>query len=122
MTEPLSQISRVTSGRKSTRFTLRDDNQQHYHRRVEISHSPLFVELNRRATKESPVHRVGLFRLELPSLLRLHYIRAEREGDDRDVRVRFYRKDDGFIYLQSRLDSPSLRVARAPIPMSRRAS
>ncbi len=116
MAEALTKVSNVPTGCKAARFTLRDDNQQHYHRRVEMSNTPLYIGLNWRARTGSPVHHIGVFRLDLRALLRQRYIREEKKGHAKEVRVRFYRSDDGFIYLQSRQDSPALRVERAPVP------
>jgi hypothetical protein len=96
-------------------FTLRDDNGQHYHRRMRIGDSPVFVQLAWRANARSPVHDLGLWRFDLPGLLHAGYIRSERPGDDGEARVRLFRADDGFIYVQSRRDGPALPLVRAPL-------
>jgi hypothetical protein len=97
------------------RFTLRDDNAQHHHGRMRTLDSPVFLQVAWRANARSPVHDLGLWRLDLLGLLRAGYIRSERPGDDSEVRVRLYRAADGFIYLQSRRDAPALSLVRAPL-------
>ena len=47
------------------RFTLRDDNAQHYHRQMLIIESPVYVQLAWRATAKSQVHSLGVFRLQV---------------------------------------------------------
>jgi hypothetical protein len=111
----LPMVTSLPAHSKETLFTLRDDNHQHYHRRVPIASSPLFVRLAWRATKASPVHAIGLFRLDLPILLREGYVRLEQPLDPDEVRVRFYRSDDQLIYVQVLADAPRLLVARAPL-------
>lgn len=113
MSQGLERVDQVPEGVKLSQFTLRDDNHQHYHRRVEIDRSPLIVKLDWRASAKSPIRPIGVFRLDLRSLLEGGYIRLERAMDPREVRIRFYRAPDGFIYLQARNDSPRVRVARA---------
>jgi hypothetical protein len=97
------------------RFTLRDHNAQHYHRRMRTLDSPVFIQIAWRADTRSPVYDLGLWRLDLPGLLRAGYIRSERPGAEDEVRVRLFRANDGFIYLQSRRDEPALSLVRAPL-------
>lgn len=112
---PVKRVPAPPAGTKAHAFTLRDDNQRHYHRSVKLSESPFYVALGWRANSESPVHQLGTFRLDLAVLLASGHVRPDRPGDAFTVRVRFYRADDGGIYLQSRLDTPRLRVADAPV-------
>lgn len=112
---PAKRVPGPPAGTKAHAFTLRDDNHRHYHRSVSLSESPYYVALAWRADRESPVHQLGTFRLDLPVLLASGNVRPDRPGDESTVRVRFYRADDGGIYLQPRLDAPRLRVADAPM-------
>ena len=110
----VTQMSHLPQGVKGTRFTLRDDNHQHYHRRVSLGITPLYLRLYWRASVSAPVHHIGIFRLDLPALLRDGYIRPERALNSTEVRIRLYRADDGYIYVQTRTDAPRLLVGRAP--------
>jgi hypothetical protein len=112
---PAKPVLTTPEGVESHRFTLRDDNGQHYHRAVRVAESPYYVALAWRANRRSPVHELGTFRLDLPALLDAGYIRLDRPGAEHEVRVRFFRAEDGWIYLQPRLDAPALRIAQAPI-------
>ena len=112
--DALPMLDAIPVGARDLRFTLRDDNQQHYHRCVPMAQSPLVVRLAWRASAEAGIHPIGQFQLDLPVLLRLGYIRLEQPGDPSRVRVRFFRAGDGMIYLQSRAGAARLAVARAP--------
>lgn len=79
-----------------------------------IIESPVYIQLAWRATAQSQVHSLGVFRLDLRGLLSAGYIRSERPNSEDEVRVRFYRANDGIIYLQSKKGSPALAVAAAP--------
>ena len=100
---------------KPRRFTLRDDNAQHYHRRMRLIESPVYISLAWRADAQSPVHSLGLFRLDLRRLLSEGYIRPDGPSSDDDVRLRFYRANNGMIYLQRKHGAPALAVAPAPV-------
>jgi hypothetical protein len=113
--ELVRRVESTPAGAKLRRFTLRDDNAQHYHRKMLIIQSPVYVELAWRATAKSQVHSLGVFRLDLRSLLSAGYIRPERPNLGDEVRVRFYRATNGIIYLQSKQGSPALPVAAAPV-------
>ncbi len=112
---PAKRIAVVPVGAKAHLYTLRDDNNQHYHRAVALKDTPYFVELAWRAARNAPVHTLGTFRLDLPALLKAGYIRSESSRVADEVRVRFFRAGDGWIYLQSTLNAPALRVIEAPI-------
>ena len=112
---PAKRVSAVPAGVSAHTFTLRDDNNRHYHRAVQLTDSPYYVALAWRADSKSPVHPLGTFRLDLPVLLASGNIRLDRASDESRVRVRFYRADDGGIYLQPRLRAPRLHVADAPV-------
>ena len=114
-TPPARRVEAPPPGTEAHQFTLRDDNRRHYHRPVRVAVSPYFVALAWRASASAPVHPLGTYRLDLPALLAAGYVRPDRRGDESEVRVRFYRGDDGGIYLQPRLAAPALLVARAPL-------
>lgn len=110
----LQQIEVAPSNVRPKQFTLRDDNEQHYHRQMRITESPVYINLSWKATKNSQVYNLGIFRLDLKKLLAAGYIRLEKEGYEDDVRVRFYRANNGMIYLQTKLGNPALAVTLAP--------
>ena len=113
--ELVRRVESAPAGVKPRRFTLRDDNAQHYHRQMEIIESPVFVQLAWRANAKSQVHSLGIFRLDLRGLLSAGYIRTERPDLENEVRVRFYRASNGLIYLQVKHGSPALAVIPAPV-------
>lgn len=93
-------------------WTIRDDNQHHYHSQVQLAESPLLVKLRWRATAKDQVHEVGCFRLHLPALLTKRLVREEKSSRARgDVRVRFV-CENGLVYLQVRDGEPRLLVGR----------
>jgi hypothetical protein len=113
--ELVRRVESAPAGVKPRRCTLRDDNEQHYHRPMLIIESPVYVQLAWRATAKSQVHSLGVFRLDLRGLLSAGYVRRERPNLEDEVRVRFYRANNGMIYLQSKQGSPALAVVAAPV-------
>ena len=113
--ELVRRVEVAPTGVKPRRFTLRDDNAQHYHRQMGIIESPVYVDLAWRANAKSQVYSLGLFRLDLRGLLSAGYIRLERPSWEDEVRVRFYRANNGMIYLQVKQGSPALAVIPAPV-------
>jgi hypothetical protein len=113
--ELVRRVETVPAGAKPRRFTLRDDNAQHYHRQMQIIESPVYIELAWRANAKSQVHYLGVFRLDLRGLLSAGYIRPERPNWEDEVRVRFYRATNRMIYLQVKQGSPALAVIPAPV-------
>ena len=94
------------------RWTLRVDNHGHHHGIVDLSESPLYLELRWRASANDSVRPVGLFRLELNELLLGGYIRLEPAGSvGSTVRLRVVRDHDGRFYIQTKNDAP-----RFPLP------
>lgn len=113
--ELVRRVESAPTGMRPRRFTLRDDNAQHYHRQMRIIESTVYVHLAWRATAKSQVHSLGIFRLNLRGLSSAGCIRPERPNSDDEVRVRFYRANDGMIYLQSKQGAPALAVTAAPV-------
>lgn len=98
-------------GAKIKQWTLRVDNNSHHHGVVRIDESPLYLELSYRLTATSPVKRVGLFRLNLPGLLRDGYIRFEpANASGPELRLRIIRSVDGVFFIQVNQKSPSLQM------------
>ncbi len=109
--ELVERVDAVQDDAPRRRWVLRDDNQRQYHGVVHLSQSPLFVELLWKADARSREQLVGLYRLNLPALVREGYARREREhapGDE--VRIRFVRGDRGVVFIQVRADAPALPV------------
>lgn len=98
----------VSAGAKVRKWTLREDNKSHYHGVVRLDDSPLYLELFWRRTDESPMHRVGLFRLNLPGLLQGGYIRYEpADSSGPEVRLRIVRAE-GQFFVQVKQDGPRI--------------
>lgn len=96
---------------KVAHWTLRDDNNQHYHGVVSLSESPFFIELKWKPTADGAEQLVGRYWLRLPELLAANFIRFEREGEAGDaVRLRFFRGAGGAVFIQSRSDRPGLQI------------
>jgi predicted aspartyl protease len=67
----------------------------------------MYLGLSWRETDQDAVTRVGLFRLDLPGLLKERYIRWEpKDSSGPEVRVRVIRTGDGHFYLQVNQDGP----------------
>jgi hypothetical protein len=85
---------------------LRDDNAGNHHGVVRLSESPLYLILFWRKTAADEVHSVGVFRLDLPELLKDGYIRYEPvDLPGPDVRLRVVRTH-GHFYVQVNDDGP----------------
>jgi hypothetical protein len=96
-------------GANIRRWTLRNDNHSHYHNVVNISESPLYLELSWRQTATDPVRRVGIFRLNLLGLLQSGYIRWEPvNSSGPEARLRIVRAVDGQFYVQ--VNQKGLRI------------
>ena len=67
------KVDKVPEGAAHRRWTLRTELGYH-HGQVRLSESPLYLELSWRTTAGSPVHFVGIFRLDLHELLNKGYI------------------------------------------------
>jgi hypothetical protein len=113
--ELVRRVEAAPVGVKPRKFTLRDDNAQHYHCQMRIIESPVYVQLAWRANAKSQVHSLGVFCLDLRGLLSAGYIRPERSNWEDEVRVRFYRASNGMINLQVKQGSPALSVIPAPV-------
>ena len=113
--ELVRRVEAAPAGVKLRRFTLRDDNAQHYHRKMGIIESHVYVQLAWRANAKSQIHSLGVFLLDLRGLLSAGYIRPERPNWEDEVRVRFYHASNGMIYLQVKQGSPALAVIPAPV-------
>ena len=103
----------MTAG-STRRWTLREDNQSHYHGVVSLNESPLLLELLWRPNATAQVSRVGLFRLNLEKLLAGGYIRRDPVDSihGNDVRVRFVQAN-GRFYIQTRSGEPRVECPSA---------
>jgi hypothetical protein len=105
-------VQLAPSGADIRRWTLRDDNHSHHHGVVNLSESPLYLELSWRETAADPVKWVGMFRLNLPGLLRGDYIRSEPANTyGPELRLRIIRASDGKFYVQVNQNGPRLQLA-----------
>ena len=93
----------MPSGMERRIWTLRADNKGHHHGRIEITESPLYLELRWIPSKNGPLTLVGLFKLDLAGLLEHGFIRRDPQGSTgSDVRLRIVCDDDGAFYIQIR--------------------
>jgi len=87
----------------------------HWHAKVKLSEHPYYLELywRRTDTDLADPKPIGVFRLDLNGLLRNGYIRLDKSGQDgtSSVRLRFYRADDGSIYVQTKQGKPKLLIS-----------
>ncbi len=105
-------VQDIPPGVARRRWTLRTDNHGHHHGIVRLSECPLYLELHWRPTVVDSVRRVGVFRLDLTSLLRDGYIRPEpADSHGPDVRLRIIQADDGSFYVQTNRNGPRLLLA-----------
>jgi hypothetical protein len=103
----------VPHGGAVRRWTLREDNRAEHHGVVNLSESPLFLELSWRATRESEPTLIGLFRLDLDALLRSGCIRHEHNRGPGAVRLRIVHAADGEFYVQEGQSRRKTRLRRA---------
>jgi hypothetical protein len=107
----VERLESFPRGVKVARWVIRDDNNQHYHGVVQLSQSPLLIELKWKPTSAGAEQLVGRYRLSLAELLSGDFVRFEREGETGDnIRLRFYRGSDGIVSIQARADRPGLPI------------
>lgn len=98
-------------GARVRKWTGRDDNLRHHHGVVKLSESPLYLELFWRSTANSPIHRVGFFRLNLLLLLLDNYVRKDPiDSPGSEVRLRIVHSEDEDFYIQASSDKPRLQM------------
>jgi len=84
----------------------------HWHAKVKLSESPLYLELHRRLNRFGSLRRIGIFRLDLNELLRDGFIQSEKSNKKSPcVRLRIFRADDGIFYVQTKQSGPKLFLA-----------
>jgi hypothetical protein len=95
---------------KPRRWTLREDNHSHHHGVVNLSESPLCLELWCRESAAKEPHLVGIFQLDLEGLLDRGLIRREPSGRPGNVRLRIFKADDEHFYIQTNENSPRISL------------
>lgn len=80
---------------------------------LDLDRSRFSLALGWRERRDSPIHPVGTFDIDLHKLLDADLIRLEREGA---VRMRFIHLRDGHIALQRRLNAPRVLLRRLEWP------
>ena len=105
-------VTHAPVGARVRSWTLRDDNHGHHHGVVKLSESPLYLELSYRSTAApSPVHRVGLFQLDLLRLLLNNYVRKDPiDSPGSGIRLRIVHAEDGKFYIQVSAAKPRLQM------------
>jgi hypothetical protein len=82
-----------------------------WHAKVRLSDRPYYLDLYWRKTANDPAVQVGVFRLDLVGLLSKDYIRRESEDSQvSEVRLRFFRANNGNVYVQTKQDKPGLFI------------
>jgi hypothetical protein len=69
---------------------------------MRLGGAPIYVDLNWRESKDSPVRPAGLYRLDLRQLLAGGFIRLENEDRPNEVRVRVVKTALGFSIQANR--------------------
>jgi len=88
-------------------WTLRRDNRAHCHGVVDLSESPLCLDLSWCPDSQSGPTHVGTFRLDLHTLLAGGYIRNDPAGSaGTRLRLRVVMTDDGRFYIQNGCNGP----------------
>jgi hypothetical protein len=107
-----SLVKTLPSGVNSRKWTLRNDNQSHYHGVVSIEETPLYIDFSWRQTADDPIMYIGLFCLDLPGLLQGGFIRWEPANSPGSMlRLRIIRDNDGKFYIQVNSKSPRLQMS-----------
>ena len=104
------RVDRVPPGANVRRWTLRGDNNGHHHGVVNLSESPLYLELRYRDSAVQDPTAVGTFRLDLNKLLERGLVRREANGRPGSVRLRIVRASDGIFYVQVNSKGPMARL------------
>jgi 5-methylcytosine-specific restriction endonuclease McrA len=109
-------VQNIPTGAAERHWTLhtyyRCAGGSHWHAKLKLSESPLYLELHWRRDRFGSVRRLGVFRLDLNGLLRDGFIRSEKSGEnDPCVRLRVFRADDGIFYVQTKQRGPKRFLA-----------
>jgi hypothetical protein len=114
-------VEDIPPGAAARHWILRADYRcaggSHWHAKVNLSESPLYLELGWHQTADDPVQHVGVFCLDLTRLLRDGYIRPEsKDSQNSDVRLRIFRADEGSFYVQTNQRGRGLLLANVLVP------
>ncbi|MEX2491198.1 MAG: hypothetical protein WD425_05495 [Nitrospirales bacterium] len=100
------------SKKVENQFTLRQDDNGHYHRKVRLTTEPYLVRLSWRASKDSSIQPVGLYELDLHGLLDAGYIRYDPKGGiSPHVRIRVVKEGEKF-FMQTDSAGPAIEFPR----------
>lgn len=103
------KIHQVPAGAKTRKWVLNDATNSNYHSVVNVNESPLYLHLSWRRSAKDPIQFVGIFRLDLPGLLRNDYVRPEpKDSYGPEIRLRIVRARDGDFYIQANQDKTRL--------------
>lgn len=109
-------VSRIPPGAKSRAWTLREDNESHFHNVVDLRESPLYLNLSWRPDSAGPVSHVGIFKLDLPGLLRSGFLRHEPVGGHgTKVRLRIKHARSGNFLIQTQDGKAGQRLPGAKL-------
>lgn len=92
-------------------WTLREDNGAHFHNIVDMSESPLVLNLSWRPDAQGKASLVGIFKLNLRELVRGGFIRHEPENSSGSkLRLRIKHAGGGRFFVQPRDGAPRFQL------------
>ncbi len=101
------KIHQVPAGAKTRKWVLNDATNSNYHSVVNVNESPLYLHFSWRRSAKDPIKFVGIFRLDLPGLLKNGYVRPEpKDSYGPEIRLRVVRARDGDFYIQVNQNGP----------------
>jgi hypothetical protein len=105
------RVEHAPAGVKMRRWVLNDSTNSNHHGVVRMGESPLFLHLSWRRSARDPIQFVGVFRLNLPALLKNGYVRPEpKDTYGPEIRLRIVRARDGDFYIQVNQDGLRLLI------------
>ena len=105
-----SLVSRTSAGPVAHEWTGNDDDAGHHHGLLDANEVPCYLALYWQSKSKGRTVHVGTYRLNLRRLASAGYAQAK---DNRKVRVRFVRDEDGTVSIRPNDSSPGLPVGTA---------
>lgn len=87
-----------------------DENHRHHHGMIPRAERTVDIHLQWKSGADGEPSDIGCFRLNMPALLKSHYVR--KDGPDH-LRLRFVQKN-GVVYIQTNSRGPRLIVGTWP--------
>jgi hypothetical protein len=107
--ELCQKVQAAPAGAKIRKWVLNDSTNSNFHNIVHLDESPLYLHFSWRRSARDPIQFVGIYRLDLPGLLRNDYVRPEpKHSYSPEIRLRIVRARDGDFYIQVNQDKTRL--------------